>query len=225
MRHTSSAHREGVIEAEIGLALENSERTASAYRSALEERVVWHESKRLRSIVDDLLWLARLDSLPANPPHEAVDIAVLARSCAALRRAHRLSKAPGRSLCSRSHWSSSRSSPLPPSGSIAWCPVLLDNACRYANPSGRVECLGVVERRSSDAHCSDDSPGPGIAEDEREYIAQRFHRASAAPGGAGLGLSIADAVIRATNSLNGRVALPPHLAVPRIEASWPLLAG
>jgi signal transduction histidine kinase len=203
-----------VIEAEIGLAL-NSERTASAYRSALER--VSGESKRLRSIVEDLLWLARLDSLPANPPHEAVDIAVLARSCA-----QRFEP-----IASQRHLTIAvldRVGPPPLVLAPAeWLDrlvsVLLDNACRYANPSGRVE----VSVSSSDARVTltvDDS-GPGIAEDEREHIAQRFHRASAAPGGAGLGLSIADAVIRATNG-EWTVATAP-LGGARIEASWPRL--
>jgi signal transduction histidine kinase len=203
-----------VIEAEIGLAL-NSERTASAYRSALER--VSGESKRLRSIVEDLLWLARLDSLPANPPHEAVDVAVLARSCAQRFDA----------IASQRHLTIAVLDRIgPPPLVLApaeWLDrlvsVLLDNACRYANPSGRVE----VSVSSSDARVTltvDDS-GPGIAEDEREHIAQRFHRASAVSGGAGLGLSIADAVIRATNG-EWTVATAP-LGGARIEASWPRL--
>jgi len=40
--------------------------------------------------------------------------------------------------------------------------------------------------------------GPGIPLDERETIFDRFHRASATAGGAGLGLAIGDAVVRAT---------------------------
>jgi signal transduction histidine kinase len=201
-----------VIEAEVGLAL-NSNRTAVAYRSALER--VSGESKRLRSIVEDLLWLARLDSLPANPPHEAVDMASLARSCGerfdAIASQRRLTivvsdrVGPPPLVLAPAEWLDRLVS------------VLLDNACRYANENGRVE----VAVSSSDTRVTltvDDS-GPGIAEDEREHIAQRFHRASAAPGGAGLGLSIADAVVRATNG-EWRVATAP-LGGARIEASWP----
>jgi signal transduction histidine kinase len=201
-----------VIEAEVGLAL-NSNRSAAAYRSALER--VSGESKRLRSIVDDLLWLARLDSLPANPPHEAVDIASLARSCAERFDA----------IASQKHLTiavEDRGGPPPLVLAPAeWLDrlvsVLLDNACRYANVSGRVE----VAVSSSDVGVTvtvDDS-GPGIAEDEREHIVQRFHRASAVPGGAGLGLSIADAVVRATHG-EWKVATAP-LGGARIEASWP----
>jgi len=44
-----------------------------------------------------------------------------------------------------------------------------------------------------------DDSGPGIAPEERPRIFDRFHRATEQPGGAGLGLAIADAVVRATN--------------------------
>jgi len=44
-----------------------------------------------------------------------------------------------------------------------------------------------------------DDSGPGIPEAERGRIFDRFQRATDQPGGAGLGLAIADAVVRATN--------------------------
>jgi signal transduction histidine kinase len=200
-----------VIEAEVGLAL-NANRPASAYRSALER--VSGESKRLRSIVDDLLWLARLDSLPATPPHEAVDMASLARSCAerfeAIAMEKRLSISvldgvgPPPLVLAPAEWLDRLVS------------VLVDNACRYSNESGRVE----VSVSSSDGRVTliVDDDGPGIPEEEREHIAQRFHRASSAPGGAGLGLSIADAVVRATSG-DWKVATAP-LGGARIEACW-----
>jgi signal transduction histidine kinase len=64
-----------------------------------------------------------------------------------------------------------------------------------------------------------DDSGPGIPEADREQIFQRFHRASALPGGAGLGLSIADAVVRATGG-RSEVAHAP-LGGARIAVSWP----
>jgi signal transduction histidine kinase len=44
-----------------------------------------------------------------------------------------------------------------------------------------------------------DDSGPGIPETERSRIFDRFQRANDQAGGAGLGLAIADAVVRATN--------------------------
>ncbi len=63
-----------------------------------------------------------------------------------------------------------------------------------------------------------DDSGPGIAEEEREHIKERFHRASAVAGGAGLGLSIADAVVKVTGG-TWDVATAP-LGGARIEVSW-----
>ncbi len=60
-----------VIEAETGLAL-STPRDAGQYQTALQR--VSRESQRLRSIVDNLLWLARFDSEPANPANEPVDV-------------------------------------------------------------------------------------------------------------------------------------------------------
>jgi signal transduction histidine kinase len=95
--------------------------------------------------------------------------------------------------------------------------VLVDNACRYVNVGGRVK----VSLSSSDTHVvlHVDDDGPGIAEEEREHITRRFHRASAVPGGAGLGLSIADAVVQATNG-EWKISTAP-LGGARIEVSWP----
>ena len=43
-----------------------------------------------------------------------------------------------------------------------------------------------------------DDSGPGIPTEERTRVFDRFHRATDAPGGAGLGLAIADAIVRAS---------------------------
>jgi signal transduction histidine kinase len=43
---------------------------------------VSRESLRLRGIVDNLLWLARFDSEPANPANEPVDMFTIAEICA-----------------------------------------------------------------------------------------------------------------------------------------------
>jgi len=75
--------------------------------------------------------------------------------------------------------------------------VLVDNACKFAGPDGRVE----VTARSSGHRVElrvDDS-GPGIPENERDAVFDRFHRADDAVAGTGLGLAIADSVVRATH--------------------------
>ena len=201
-----------VIEAEVGLAL-NMERSPASYRVALER--VADESKRLRNIVEDLLWLARFDALPEAPPHEEVDVASVVHVC--VRRFEVI--AAQRDIAV----SIEDDETLPPIiiGPAEWIDrlvsVLLDNACRYTNDGGQV----VVSVSVSDDRVSltvDDS-GPGIAEEDRERIFERFHRANNSPGGAGLGLSIANAVVQATNG-DWSVSRAP-LSGARVSVSWP----
>jgi signal transduction histidine kinase len=201
-----------VIEAEVGLAL-NIKRSAPEYRRALEQ--IAGESKRLRHIVEDLLWLARLDSLPTDPPTGAVDVASVVSVCADRFRA--IGDRRGITI------TVVENSAVPP---IVFAPaewldrlvsVLLDNACRYANDKGQVDV--TVSTDGERVVLVVDDSGPGISQADRERIFQRFHRASDVPGGAGLGLSIADAVVRATAG-DWTVTTAP-LGGARIAVSWP----
>ncbi|MGO9659428.1 MAG: sensor histidine kinase [Acidimicrobiales bacterium] len=205
-----------VIEAEVGLAL-HAKRSAPAYREALER--VSGETKRLRSIVEDLLWLARLDSLPAPPQPEVVDVASLATVCAdrfrpvAARRGITVSV-------------TTEGSPPPLVFIVAeWLDrlvsVLVDNACRYADDGGRVE-VTVSTAADKVALVVDDS-GPGVSDQDRQRIFQRFHRASAVPGGAGLGLAIAEAVLRDTGGTYMVERAP--IGGARFSMSWPRHRG
>ena len=94
--------------------------------------------------------------------------------------------------------------------------VLLDNACKYA-PDGGARPVTVAVDGSRVALTVDDS-GPGIPEDERTRIFDRFHRATDSQGGAGLGLAIADAIVRATGG-RWRVASAPAGGA-RMGISW-----
>jgi signal transduction histidine kinase len=61
--------------------------------------------------------------------------------------------------------------------------------------------------------------GPGFGEGDHERLLERFHRASTEPGGAGLGLAIAGAVVTATK---GEIALETsELGGARVVMSWP----
>ena len=179
-----------VIEAEVDLAL-SRERDAASYQDTL--RRVSSESGRLRSIVEDLLWLARADGRPPEEQADhVVDVAAVGEAC--LSRFRAVADAASVTLTGRID----RGTPLPiraDTDSVdRLVSVLLDNACRYAGAGGSVE-LGVVSRGGRVVLTVDDS-GPGIPEDHRHLVFDRFHRADDMPGGTGLGLAIADAVVR-----------------------------
>jgi signal transduction histidine kinase len=176
-----------VIEAQTSLALER-ERDVAWYRNAFAS--VGVESKRMRHLVDDLLWLARFDSTGAAPTSEATDLGVLAASAAT--RFEAVAQARGLTLSVVVEPVSTMIS-APPEWLDRLLGVLLDNACRYTPAGGTVDVR--VGRREGRVRLVVDDSGPGIPLEERRRIFDRFRRASDAPGGSGLGLAIAAAVV------------------------------
>ena len=94
--------------------------------------------------------------------------------------------------------------------------MLTDNACRYACPGGSVR-ISVAPRGGRVSLVVEDS-GPGIPAAQRDRLFDRFHRASEQPGGAGLGLAIADSIVRSTGG-HWQVAASP-LGGALFEVSW-----
>lgn len=200
-----------VIEAEVGLAL-GTERDASYYRESLAR--VGAESGRLRKIVDDLLWLARSDSAPPPPGNEPVDLAPLAAAC--VDRFANLADARDIELSLSEEGGASPLVDAPPEWIDRLLGVLVDNACRYAPSGGQVDVAVGVSGSRSYLAVSDD--GPGIPEADRDRLFDRFHRATEEPGGVGLGLAIADSVVRATR---GRWKIGAAAGGgARMEVSW-----
>jgi signal transduction histidine kinase len=199
-----------VIEAHTSLALAQ-ERSGTWYRGAFER--VDLESKRMRRLLDDLLWLARFDATTTPPNVEPVDLGVLAAQTAdrfgVVAEARHLQldvRVPDDSLIVNA----------PPEWLDRLLGVLLDNACKYS-PEGGTVTVSVVPEKARIGLIVDDT-GPGIPEDERARIFDRFHRASEQGGGAGLGLAIADAIVRATNG-RWRVERGPGGGA-RMAVSW-----
>jgi signal transduction histidine kinase len=181
-----------VIEAQATLALARDRdpaRDAAAFGS------IDTELKRTRRLVDDMLWLARFDSTGGPAEAEPVDLRVLAAQTAdrfaavADTRGQRLEVRPG-----------SADDDAIVTGAPDWLDrlvgILLDNALKYSPPGGAVTVGVTGEGRRVRLTVGDS--GPGIPEAERSRIFDRFHRATDQPGGAGLGLAIADAIVRAT---------------------------
>ncbi|HEV2452337.1 MAG TPA: HAMP domain-containing sensor histidine kinase [Streptosporangiaceae bacterium] len=212
-----------VIEAETGLAL-SATRDATQYQTAL--RRVSQESRRLRRIVDDLLWLARFDSQPANPANEPVDVSTIAGICA--DRFSGLARLKGIELTVGSEGEAQAWITAPPEWIDRLTGVLVDNACRYAagregagrEGAGRAPAVRItVGSHGSRVTLTVEDSGPGIPEEERARLFDRFYRVRTGDdGGSGLGLAIADAVVRSTG---GRWRVDDSsLGGARMQVTW-----
>ena len=200
-----------VISAEIGIAL-SAPRPAADYQAALLR--IGDESQRLRRIVEDLLWLARFDSQPPPPGDEPLDLCTIAGQCADRFQAVAHSQSLDISVTAppaQAAWISA-----PPEWIDRLAGVLVDNACRYAGPGGSVR-LGVSARGNRVSLTVEDS-GPGIPAAQRHRLFDRFHRATEQGGGAGLGLAIADSIVRSTGG-HWRIGESP-LGGALFEVSW-----
>ena len=206
-----------VIEAQTSLAL-NQDRDATWYRNAFQR--VGSESGRIRRLVDDLLWLARVDTPQGRPAAEPVEVGVIVHQAA--ERFAAVAEDRGITL-----QVSVGLGPLIVQGSSEWLDrllgVLLDNGFKYAPPGGVVSVsVGVDGNR---VRLVVEDSGPGIPDSERPKIFDRFHRATGQGGyGSGLGLAIADAVVRHTH---GRWEVnTSSLGGARMAVSWPrVLSG
>ena len=205
-----------VIEAEVDLAL-SRQRDPESYQTTLKR--ISSESGRLRSIVDDLLWLARADGdVPDSRTEECVDLTVVGESC--VERFKAVADAASITLVRGGDPRGTSVIRADAEAIDRLVSVLLDNACRYAGPGGSVE-LGVAHAGGRVTLTVDDS-GPGIPEEHRELVFDRFHRADDRPGGTGLGLAIADAVVRTTGG-SWSIGTSP-LGGARMAVSWHAVA-
>jgi signal transduction histidine kinase len=202
-----------VIEAQTSLALAR-ERDATWDSKAFGR--IDSELRRTRHLVDDMLWLARFDSTGGQPDAEPVDVGVLAAQTT--DRFGAVAEARGQKL--------TVSAAVGAEGAIVTAPpewldrllgVLLDNACKYSPEGGAISVSVAGEGRR--VRLTVDDSGPGISAEERDRVFDRFHRATDAPGGAGLGLAIADAIVRATG---GRWTIGASAASgASVSVSWP----
>ena len=201
-----------VMQAETSLALSGGDRDL---RPAL--RRISGEIGRMRRIVEDLLWLARVDSEPGSPGAELIDLGTTARlaeerfaSVMATRSLTVTAVAPESVLLVS----------LPAEWLDRLVGVLVDNACRHARTAVRVEARAIEEGRA-EFSVSDD--GEGIPEAELPLLFHRFHRGTSTGEGAGLGLAIADSVVRATQGRWRVTNLAGGGA--RFAVVWPLGRG
>lgn len=183
------------LRASAGVAL-SSARTNRQYAQSLEQ--VHDEARRLSAVVDDLFTLARLDD--ENPIPTPVDFYLEEVVLDGVNRIRPLAVDRGVTLqFTPAAEARCSGDPLLVDRVVI---NLLDNATKYARRGGTVR---VELETADDRHLvrvTDD--GPGVPLEARPYVFDRFFRAdgartrsAAAPGGAGLGLSIAWRIARA----------------------------
>jgi two-component system OmpR family sensor kinase len=145
------------------------------------EAAVARDSERLGRLVNDLLGLARLEAHPTRTP---VDLASIARPL--------LAEAQARARQATITLTVDNDTVVrgDPDALERVLRNLLDNALAAIGPSGRIDVqLRQLEGRV-EALVKDD--GPGVPEDQREQIFERFVRLDPSKPGHGLGLAIAN---------------------------------
>lgn len=179
-----------VIQAESSLAL-RKKRRPEEYRQTIQ--TVLKESQQMRSIIEKLLYLARLDQGTTMYRFEKVDIKDLVvdgvREMESLILEKRITLS-----CS------AKNSVFVRGDATALRQVvtnILQNAIRYTEPGGRI---GVsVEDSEDEGRILFADTGIGIDEEHIPHIFDRFYRVDAArtdrDGGSGLGLSICKEII------------------------------
>jgi signal transduction histidine kinase len=187
-----------VISAEADIAL-GSPRKAAEYRDALVR--IQGEGKRLRRLVEDMLWLARFDSQPPTPGNEPLDLTPIATECA--DRFSSIAQSRTITISTRATGGPALIS-APPEWIDQLAGVLVDNACRYATQGGRAGHVRIsVAAQGSRVSLTVEDSGPGIPPEDRQRLFDRFHRATEHRdpehgAGTGLGLAIADSIVRST---------------------------
>jgi signal transduction histidine kinase len=180
-----------VIEAETSLAL-STLRPGEPGAETIGR--VAAETQRMRTIVEDLLWLSRFDSMPPDPIAEPVDLTTAIDVGAG--RFAAIADRQGIRLDNLADPASPALVDAPADYLDRLIGVLLDNACRYTPRGGRVS-VGLSHEGQRIRLLVTDT-GPGFPKERRERIFDRFHRATNEGDGAGLGLAIANAIVGAT---------------------------
>jgi len=169
---------------ELQLAL-RKERTAPEYRRSIDEAL--EASRKLKTLADDLLTLARAQDSEDDGSPERVDVDKLVSEALALVPnvdVSRIDKS-GDDCAVRG-----RANDL-----VRLVRNLLENAFAHSPPDGRVKIDWSAKNGHVEIRVTDE--GEGVPQSLRERVFEPFFRASQIPGGSGLGLGIAREIARA----------------------------
>ena len=196
--------------AEVGLATPSPD---CGHEPILREIVA--ESSRMTKLVEDLLFLARYDA-GALPLEERVIelepwIAEVSARAEMLARQRGAGLSVSMAVTGRASLDSERVQQA--------ILVLVDNAAKFSPPGGTVTMSAMTSEGILRILVED--RGPGIPDETLPYIFERFYRADRTrgrrQGGAGLGLSIARAIVDAHRGQIDAAARPGGGAAMRIE--------
>lgn len=152
-------------------------------------------SRQMRSLVEDMLELARADSGQSREDFEELDLSALVEDC--LLPFEPLLFEKGLTLESSVEQGVSLRGSRRHLSQLT--DILLDNAGKYSLPGGPVT---LTLRRQGARHCllTVSNPAPEMSREDCENIFKRFYRADKArsrDGSYGLGLSIAESIVQA----------------------------
>lgn len=179
-----------VILANTAIMASHPQDTVAAQRQWLDG--IREEGRRMKGLIDDLLFLARADALRAPAPAVAVDWSEVAESAALAFESVAFEQgitlqcdvAPGLTVLG------DRAQLAQLAG------ILLDNACKYAGGPRRVTL--ALEAQGSHARLRVCNTGDSLTAEQLDRLFERFYRADAArgQGGYGLGLAIAQSIVQ-----------------------------
>src|SRR5579885_3039111 len=184
-----------LIRATAELALRR-ERSPEHYRAALAE--IQREAEQMTALTESLLTLARADSGGLELPLASVELKELVADV--VRQHEPLAAAKGIQLTARLP---ERSAPVNAneSGLRRILLILMDNALKYTPPGGTITVC--ARSREDGVEILVEDSGEGIDRAALPHIFERFYRADPSRAdrpGAGLGLSIAQALAQAHGS-------------------------
>lgn len=224
LRFTADASHE--LRTPLAVILSQTELTLSKPRSSDEYRVALETcqraGRRMRSLIDSLLLLARFDAGHPDLLRGSVDLAEIANDSVELLRP----LADERKITL-----SSDVLPMPVVGDRdrlgQVVTNLLANAIRYNQEGGRVDVR--VERINGHAIVSVSDNGIGIPTEELPHIFERFYRVdkarTRAEGGTGLGLAICQSVVEAHGGQITARSEPEHGTTLEVRLPLPSEVG
>ena len=156
------------------------------------ERDLLEQTLHMQRLVDDLLDIASLDEPPVSAEHDLVDVDEIV-----LAEVRRITTRGKVIVDARKVTAAQVTGDTDALGRAIR--NLLDNAERHATRTVKI----AVRQHGPNVQISVSDDGPGVAEQDRSRIFERFARADAARsrshGGSGLGLSIARDIVEAHN--------------------------